>query len=427
MLGDDGLVRTFGETLRDLGICNERHSCTVRHLRFSHSTTVTEVDRAVDARATKSASKRQSPRTALALTGRARKLINRARRRRAQVLAMRYLPAGRRLVARLLSSPAGRPGGRDLPERVRAANRSPDADGYVHFGRRFGGTANNGSRRYLFAGLAGGAIGVYYVAHLERAPETGRIRMIDMSRRREQQLGISTFNQLLSSHKNEIVPKTHPQSQRVERLGQRIASAARLRFPGQVDHFEWEFALIDAPGIANACCCPGGKVVVYSGILQVARDDDALAAIMAHEIAHAVARHSAERMSFSMIVTVMTILAEIVFQTGGLAKKSSLLLVDLPYSRALEREADHIGLMLMAQACYDPHASPRMFKQLEKASDGAGKTSPLSTFLSTHPPTENRVALLNERMPEAERQFNSTCKANFDEFERAYGATGGFF
>lgn len=142
-------------------------------------------------------------------------------------------------------------------------------------------------RRVLYA--AAGLFGVYVLVHLDRAPTTGRIRMIDMSRAAELQVGATAFEQLLQT-----APPAHPadpMAARVARVGRRLAVAAAKEYPALAHDMEWRFVLLRAPGDANAVCCPGGRVAVFSGLLEVARDDNALAVVLAHEIAHAVARH----------------------------------------------------------------------------------------------------------------------------------------
>jgi metalloendopeptidase OMA1, mitochondrial len=118
---------------------------------------------------------------------------------------------------------------------------------------------------------------------------TGRIRMIDMSRSSELALGEVAYRQLLAGAA--VAPAGDAAAARVVRVGRRLAAAAVAEYPRLAADMDWRFALVRAPGDANAVCCPGGRVAIFSGLLSVARDDDALAAVIAHEIAHALARH----------------------------------------------------------------------------------------------------------------------------------------
>lgn len=167
--------------------------------------------------------------------------------------------------------------------------RRPPSPGPKRFRTSFQSTKppSATAQRVLYA--AAGLSGAYVLFHLDRAPTTGRIRMIDMSRRAELDVGATAFAQLLQT-----APAAHPAdplAARVARVGRRLAAAAATEYPALAHDMDWRFVLLRAPGDANAVCCPGGRVAVFSGLLEVAPDDDALAAVLAHEIAHAVARH----------------------------------------------------------------------------------------------------------------------------------------
>ncbi|MCB1127663.1 MAG: M48 family metallopeptidase, partial [Verrucomicrobiae bacterium] len=185
------------------------------------------------------------------------------------------------------------------------------------------------------------------------APETGRRQMILLSASEEMQLGLTEFEKL----KQDVpVSKDQAATAMVERVGRRIAAVAPL------PNAQWEFVLFQSDE-ANAFCLPGGKVGVYTGILPVTKAEAGLATVIGHEVAHATARHGAERMSSAMVL-----------QTGGQLASSALggengkysetvgaaygigsqVLVALPHSRTQESEADHIGLLYMARAGYDP-------------------------------------------------------------------------
>jgi metalloendopeptidase OMA1, mitochondrial len=314
-----------------------------------------------------------------------------------------------RKIARLLSS-WGR--GRLSDGRQSSWQSGQETNSVVHFQRRFGGSNPPGRKPYILAGAVVVLGGTYYVAHIDRAPVTRRRRMIDLSRKHEHEIGEYAFTHLLHQHRTRIVPSSHPDSRRVQRVGERIANAARREYPELVNDFKWRFVLFDMPGEANALCCAGGKVAVFSGLLHVTQDDDALAAVLAHEVAHAVARHSAERISFSKIIFAFQLLVNTVVDFSSLTALLSELLLNLPYSRKLELEADHIGLEIMAVACYDPSASPRMFRRLadlQAESSASTKQGMVVSLLSTHPVFSDRIVKINGWLPQAAKTYNANC------------------
>jgi predicted Zn-dependent protease len=195
----------------------------------------------------------------------------------------------------------------------------------------------------------------------------------------------------------------------IKRVGGRIQAAVEKYFhehgmSGELEGYAWEFNLIESDEV-NAWCMPGGKVAFYSGILPVCRDDVGVAVVMGHEIAHAIAEHGAERMSHQMAV-----------QLGGMALSEAVKTKPeetkaiymsafavgthfgamLPYSRKHESEADHIGLIFMAMAGYDPREAPKFW---ERMSAGGGGKPP--EFMSTHPSDATRIRQLNDHMAEA--------------------------
>ncbi len=202
--------------------------------------------------------------------------------------------------------------------------------------------------------------------------------------------------------------------QMVRTVGTRIARATEdlLRERGMaedVQFYKWEFNLIDDPKTVNAWCMPGGKVAVYTGILPVAENETGLAVVMGHEIAHALARHGNERMSqgllqelggaaLSVALSTQPAATQNIFMTAfGVGTNVGIL---LPYSRVHESEADHIGLILMAKAGYDPRAAVPFWQRMNKS---AGQRPP--EFLSTHPAPETRIRQIEEYLPEALRHY----------------------
>ncbi len=217
-----------------------------------------------------------------------------------------------------------------------------------------------------------------------KTPYTNRSQMIFMSPKDELALGEKSYQEALSDAK--VITETKD-ANRVKTIGSKIAKVANR------SDFNWEFNLVQNDAL-NAFCLPGGKVVVYTGILKVARNDDQLATVISHEIAHALARHGAERMSSSMVQQGVQALGNVVLavgapeyqnifnQTYGIGTQVGVM---LPYGRMQESEADEIGIYLMNKAGYNVHESLKFW---ENMSDGKKETS---DFLSTHPSSTTRI------------------------------------
>ena len=195
----------------------------------------------------------------------------------------------------------------------------------------------------------------------------------------------------------------------VRKVGERLAAAteAYLTEVGySTETYAWEFNVIVEDQTVNAWCMPGGKVAVYTGILPLTQDETGLAVVMGHEIAHAIANHGNERMSEAMIIEglgagLSVALSEqpeatqnIFLQSYGAIGQVGVM---LPHSRKHELEADRIGLSLMARAGYDPRAAVPFWQRMQEASSGQRPPA----FLSTHPVPENRIAQIQELLPEA--------------------------
>ena len=259
----------------------------------------------------------------------------------------------------------------------------------------------------LFAALV---IAAFVAAGCSTVPVTGRSQLNLVSAGQEAELGLASFQQL----KQELpVSRDSTINAMVERVGQRIAAVADKDMPNAT----WEFVVFDSPD-ANAFCLPGGKVGVFTGILPITKDEAGLATVIGHEVAHAVAHHGAERMSEAMVA-----------QTGGQLLGSSLSSADprwqqvamlaygvgakvgreLPHSRAQELEADHIGLMYMARAGYDPQAAVQFWQRFMDYNRQEGGTPPAwLSFLQTHPVDEVRIRQLQRLLPEAETVFSQS-------------------
>ncbi|MEE2640969.1 MAG: M48 family metallopeptidase [Planctomycetota bacterium] len=251
------------------------------------------------------------------------------------------------------------------------------------------------SRRQALQIFSAGTIGLT-ACGCHSAPITGRKQLIMMPETQEMALGAEAFSSTLAREPESRDPGIR---EMVERVGQRIATVARR------DDFQWEFKAIASP-VQNAFCLPGGKVAIYEGILPICESEEGLAVVMSHEIAHALARHGGERMSHKAISQNLKNMTsqvtreripekhELLMQAYGLGSEY---LVLLPYNRKQESEADHIGLMLMAEAGFDPREAPKFWNRFSRIKEGQAQPE----FFSTHPSDERRASDLVKLMDEA--------------------------
>ena len=219
---------------------------------------------------------------------------------------------------------------------------------------------------------------------MHKTPYTNRSQMIFMSQEEELALGEKSYEEALSTAK--VITGTKD-ANRVKTIGERIAKVANR------SDFTWEFNLIEDKAL-NAFCLPGGKVVVYTGILTAARNDDQLATVISHEIAHALARHGAERMSSATVQQGIQTLGNVVLAVGAPSYQNvfnqaygigSQIGVMLPYGRMQESEADEIGIYLMHKAGYNMQEALKFWENMSE-----GKTD-TNEFLSTHPSSSTRI------------------------------------
>lgn len=204
--------------------------------------------------------------------------------------------------------------------------------------------------------------------------------------------------------------KNQEQTDMVKRVGVKIQKAvekymADKGMSAQLKDFAWEFNLIDDPKTVNAWCMPGGKVAFYTGIMPICKDETGVAVVMGHEVAHAIANHGRERMSQQMIAqyglgTLSTLMGQnptagkqLVMQAIGAGTNVGM----LKFSREHESEADHMGLIFMTMAGYDPSLAPKFWERMSSMS-GGGSTP---EFLSTHPSHDTRIKDLQGWIPEA--------------------------
>ncbi len=252
--------------------------------------------------------------------------------------------------------------------------------------------------------LAGGVA----LVGCETNPYTGRRQLLMTSIGQEVQMGAQAFDQVKNDPK--MRPSQDPREvEPVRRIAARIVEAAkRSKYAEMAQQFQWEVTVIKDDKTANAFALPGGKMAVYTGIFPMAKTEAGLAAVMGHEVVHALARHGAERMSQGQLTnTVLQVAGAAIGLSGGnpmLGQATMAALgagaqvgVLLPFSRKHESEADYVGILLAADAGYDPRESVALWERMGQASGGGGQ----SEFLSTHPSHDTRIDQLKEWMPEA--------------------------
>ncbi len=237
-------------------------------------------------------------------------------------------------------------------------------------------------------------------------PETGRESHVGLSTEQESALGLQSYQQVLAQAQT---IEAGPESEMVKRVAARLAAATGPAGSS----FEWRESLIRDEQV-NAFCLPGGKIVVYSGILPVAQDDAGLATVLGHEMAHATSRHGAQRvLQQNLAQTAMTgiavSLADMDYQKqravmGALGAGAQFGIL-MPFGRKHESEADRVGLIYMARAGYDPRESIRFWERMERSS-----AAQPPEFLSTHPAHGSRIQQLQGWMPEALEEYRKASQ-----------------
>lgn len=239
-------------------------------------------------------------------------------------------------------------------------------------------------------------------------PYTGRWQMMMISSDEEMQLGAQAYQQVTHDPKNKI--SNDPREvEPVQRVAARVIEAAKnSKYAELANQFQWEVSVLKEDKTLNAFALPGGKIAVYTGIFPVAKNEAGLAAIMGHEVVHALARHGGERMSQSMLAKGGMFVANLGLAVAGVDPVTSSTTMQalgagaqygvlLPFSRKHESEADYIGLLLAAEAGYDPREGIKVWERMDEFAGGGGPPE----FASTHPGHETRIKQMQEWMPEA--------------------------
>ncbi|MGC4099649.1 MAG: M48 family metallopeptidase [Nitrospira sp.] len=242
----------------------------------------------------------------------------------------------------------------------------------------------------------------------ETNPYTGRSQLLMTSVGQEMQMGAQAYNQVKTDPKMRLSQDPR-ELEPVKRVAARIVEAAkRSKYAEMAQQFQWEVTVIKDDKTANAFALPGGKMAVYTGIFPMAKTEAGLAAVMGHEVVHALARHGAERMSQGQVANVGL---QVVGAVIGVSSKNPALGqatmaalgagtqvgVLLPFSRKHESEADYVGILLAADAGYDPRESVALWERMAQVAGGEGSAE----FLSTHPSHDTRIEQLKKWMPEA--------------------------
>lgn len=245
----------------------------------------------------------------------------------------------------------------------------------------------------------------------QKVPITGRKQMSLIDEKQMIGMSLTSYSEFLA--KNPATPETDANAKMVSRIGSDMQKAvetfmAEKGLSKRLEGYQWEFHLVNENTV-NAWCMPGGKVVVYSGLLPVTQTEPALACVMGHEIAHAVARHGNERMSQGLLVeaggaALSVALSQkpqmtqnLFLQSYGLSSQLGM----LKYSRTHESEADKMGLVFMAIAGYDPNEAIAFWERMSKASGGNAPPE----ILSTHPSDATRIADIKAFLPEAMKYY----------------------
>ena len=268
----------------------------------------------------------------------------------------------------------------------------------------------------LFAGYAA----YYWISNRTVDPNTGEKVLIDknLTAEDEETLGLQAFEQIMAQEQP-VDPDTEIATQirsiadrlidKIDEVEGALASEQGLEAQGFYEEFDWEVQVLDSEQV-NAFALPGGKMAVYTGLVPVAENADAMAAVMGHEIAHALQRHGAQRMTEAKLAQI----GQMAGAASGMdpGQMQAVMAIygygrALPYARKHETEADYVGLMLMAAACFDPREAVPLWERMSAASGGASQPE----FASTHPNPGTRIQNLEALMPKAMEYRERYCEA----------------
>ncbi|XP_043283183.1 integrin alpha-8-like [Venturia canescens] len=266
------------------------------------------------------------------------------------------------------------------------------------------------SKKGVFLGILGAffsGVGLYYVSHLETDPLTNRRRLIILNDKQQAALADITYQMNLENVKDKIVSHRHPGFKRIMAVAEKLLNANN-DLPFVADE-SWTLHVLDVEG-ENAYVLPGGHIFVYLDFLKLMENDDQIAIILAHEIAHVLLKHAIEKVSYGIILDILLIIPLaalwamfpdlLAFFLQSLAKSLLEVFLHLPYSRAVEKEADEVGLALAAKACFDVREAVVFWAMMKSLEEMSGKLKELP-IVSTHPNHAEREKLLNSKMSKA--------------------------
>jgi predicted Zn-dependent protease len=249
-------------------------------------------------------------------------------------------------------------------------------------------------------------VGLTTILSCHRNPITGRKQLTLVSEKEVQSMALTQYKQFLTT--NTVAPVNDTAGEMVKRVGSRIADAIGRYYKeqglaGTLEGYNWEFNLVQSKEV-NAWCMPGGKVVVYTGLLPITQNETALAIVLGHEITHAVAGHGRERMSHQLLAQGIQVAGDVALGSNSgtvdifnqVYAPTAQVAVLLPYSRQHEYEADHYGLIFAAMAGYDPREAIPFWQRMAAM---GGEKPPI--LLSDHPADADRIKKLQELMPQA--------------------------
>lgn len=265
-------------------------------------------------------------------------------------------------------------------------------------------------KRLLIVGVT--SIGLAF-SSCSTVPLTGRSRLNLVSNDQVLPMAFQAYNQFLTENKSSVLSSSNAQAANVKSVGNKLIVAVKNymnsnNYGDLIKDYKWEVNVVQNKEL-NAWCMPGGKIVVYTGLLAVTKDNAGLATVMGHEIAHAIAGHSAERMSQQMVAQGAGALGGAI--TSNNPQTQSIFntlygvgtpLMMLKYGRNQELEADKLGLIFMAMAGYNPQHAIAFWQRMSSAS-GSGQKPP--EFLSTHPSDATRIAQIRRAIPEAQKYY----------------------
>lgn len=287
-------------------------------------------------------------------------------------------------------------------------------------GQGYGAPRRRGiNPRFIILLLFAGYAAYYWMSNRQVDPVTGENILIDksISIEEEKAMGLQAYEEILS--KERPVDPNSPIAQQIRQIAQRlIAKVPQVEAALAAEHgqqpsgisgdFEWDVNVIQSDQ-ANAFCLPGGKMAVYTGLVPVAQNADAMAVVMGHEIAHALLRHGAQRMSQQKLGQI----GQMAGAMSGMDPQQQQMVMAamgygflLPYARKHETQADAVGLMLAAAACFDPQEAVPLWERMSEASGGRAPPE----FSSTHPNPGTRIQNLQALMPKAMEYRQKFCR-----------------